>query len=128
MVNASLNWASIAGLFLILIWIPAIAYGVFRIWTTLTKRADKTPIVILKILLEIFYIIGRAFMIPLAGGILFFQGWRLSPELQLTQVILVFGIAGEMIPPFINDFQSWRKSRASKVSSSISLREENQEK
>ena len=65
-------------------------------------------------------------MIPLAGGILFFQGWRLDPILQLTQVILVFGIAGEMVPPFINDFLSWRKSRASKVSSSISVREENQ--
>ena len=128
MVNASLNWAAIAGLFLILIWIPAIAYGVFRIWTTLNKRADKTPIVILKILFEIFYIIVRAFMIPLAGGILFFQGWRLSPELQLTQVILVFGIAGEMVPPFINDFLSWRKSRASKVPSSILVREENHEK
>ena len=128
MVNASLNWASIAGLFLILIWIPAIAYGVFRIWTTLNKRADKTPIVILKILFEIFYIIGRAFMIPLAGGILFFQGWRLDPILQLTQVILVFGIAGEMVPPFINDFLSWRKSRASKVPSSILVREENHEK
>ena len=128
MVNASLNWASIAGLFLILIWIPAIAYGVFRIWTTLNKRADKTPIVILKILFEIFYIIVRAFMIPLAGGILFFQGWRLSPELQLTQVILVFGIAGEMVPPFINDFLSWRKSRASKLPSSILVREENHEK
>ncbi len=128
MVNASLNWASIAGLFLILIWIPAIAYGVFRIWITLNKRADKTPIVILKILFEIFYIIVRAFMIPLAGGILFFQGWRLSPELQLTQIILVFGIAGEMVPPFINDFLSWRKSRASKVPSSILVREENHEK
>ena len=128
MVNASLNWASIAGLFLILIWIPAIAYGVFRIWTTLNKRADKTPIVILKILFEIFYIIGRAFMIPLAGGILFFQGWRLDPQLQLAQVILVFGIAGEMVPPFINDFLSWRKSRASKVPSSILVREENHEK
>tara|TARA_B100001989_G_scaffold252119_1_gene233178 strand:+ start:1258 stop:1644 length:387 start_codon:yes stop_codon:yes gene_type:complete len=128
LVNASLNWASIAGLFLILIWIPAIAYGVFRIWITLNKRADKTPIVILKILFEIFYIIVRAFMIPLAGGILFFQGWRLSPELQLTQIILVFGIAGEMVPPFINDFLSWRKSRASKVPSSILVREENHEK
>tara|TARA_B100001989_G_scaffold109674_1_gene76991 strand:- start:617 stop:1033 length:417 start_codon:yes stop_codon:yes gene_type:complete len=128
LVNSSLNWASIAGLFLIIIWIPAIASGVFRIWITLTKRADKTPIVILKILFEIFYIIGRAFMIPLAGGILFFQGWRLSPEFQLTQVILVFGIAGEMVPPFINDFLSWRRSRSSKLSASISLKEQPSDK
>ena len=114
MVNASLNWASIAGLFLILIWIPAIASGFFRIWLTLTKRADKTPVVILKTLFIIFYTVGRAFMIPLAGGILFFQGWRLDPILQLTQIILVFGIAGEIVPSFINDLQNWR-SRANKI-------------
>ena len=114
MVNASLNWASIAGLCLILIWIPAIASGVFRIWLTLTKRAEKTPVVILKTLFIIFYTIGRAFMIPLAGGILFFHGWRFDPILQLTQIILVIGIAGEIVPSFINDLQNWR-SRTSKI-------------
>ncbi len=121
MVNVSLNWASISGLFLILIWIPAIASGIFRIWITLTRRVDKTPIVILKTLFIIFYTIGRAFLIPLAGGVLFFQGWRLDPTLQLTQVILVFGIAGEMVPSFLDDFKSWR-SRSSKVSASIPVK------
>ena len=101
-------------------WIPAIASGVFRIWFTLTRRVDKSPIVILKTLFIIFYTIGRAFLIPLAGGILFFQGWRLDPILQIGQVLLVFGIAGEMIPSFISDYQKWR-SRASNVSTSISV-------
>ena len=127
MVNASLNWASIAGLFLILIWIPAIASGIFRIWFTLTRRTDKSPIVILKTLLIIFLTIGRAFCIPLAGGILFFQGWRLDPILQVGQSLLVIGIAVEMFPSFIDDYQKW-KSRTSKVSTSISVKKQKSDK
>ena len=109
MVNASLNWASIAGLFLILTWIPAITSGVFRIWFTLNRRADTSPRVILKSLFIIFLTAGRAFCIPLAGGILFFQGWRLDPILQVGQSLLVIGIAVEMVPSFIDDYQGWRK-------------------
>jgi len=104
-----LNWASIAGLFLILIWIPAIASGVFRIFFTLNRRADTSPRVILKSFYIIFLTAGRAFCIPLAGGILFFQGWRLDPILQLGQSLLVIGIAVEMVPSFIDDYQGWRK-------------------
>ena len=121
MVNASLNWASIAGLFLILIWIPAIASGVFRIWFTLTRRADRSPLVILKTLFILFFTIGRAFCIPLAGGILFFQGWRLDPIFQVGQSLLVIGIAVEIVPSFIDDYQKW-KSRAIQVTSTIPVK------
>ena len=127
MINASLNWASISGLFLILIWIPAIASGVFRIWFTLSRRADTSPRVLLKTLLIILLTIGRAFCIPLAGGILFFQGWRLDPILQVGQSLLVIGIAVEMGPSFIDDFQKW-KSRDSQLSKSISAKKQNPDK
>ena len=127
MINASLNWASIAGLFLILIWIPAIASGVFRIWFTLSRRADTSPKVILKTLLIILLTTGRAFCIPLAGGILFLQGWRLDPILQVGQSLLVIGIVVEMGPSFIDDFQKW-KSRDSQLSTSISAKKQNPDK
>ena len=127
MVNASLNWASIAGLFLILIWIPAIASGVFRIWFTLTRRADTSPRVIFKTLFIIFSTTGRAFCIPLAGVILFFQGWRLDPILQFGQSLLVIGIAVEMVPSFIDDYQSWR-SRIGGASATISVKKQPSDK
>ena len=127
MVNASLNWASIAGLFLILIWIPAIASGVFRIWFTLSRRADTSPRVIFKTLFIIFLTTGRAFCIPLAGGILFFQGWRLDPILQFGQSLLVIGIAVEMVPSFIEDYQSWR-SRIGRASATISVKKQPSDK
>ena len=118
MVNSSLNWASIAGIFLIIIWIPAIASGVFQIWFTLNRRADTSPKVILKTFFVIFLTTGRAFCIPLAGGIMFFQGWRLDPILQFGMSLLVLGIAVEMIPSFINDYQGWR-SRIGRASATI---------
>ena len=118
MVNASLNWASIAGIFLIIIWIPAIESGVFQIWFTLNRRADTSPKVILKTFFIIFLTTGRAFCIHLAGGIMFFQGWRLDPILQFGMSLLVLGIAVEMIPSFINDYQGWR-SRIGRASATI---------
>ena len=121
LINASLNWASIAGLFLILIWIPAIASGIFRIWFTLNRKADNTPRVILQTFLIFFLTIGRAFCIPLAGGILFFQGWRLDPILQFSQSLLVIGIVVEMVTSFINDYRNWR-SRVRKTSANIPLK------
>ena len=127
MVNASLNWASIVGLFLILIWIPAIASGIFRIWFTLSRRVDTSPRVILKTLFIIFLTTGRSFCIPLAGGILFFQGWRLDPILQFGQSLLVIGIAVEMVPSFIDDYQSWR-SRIGRASASISVKKQPSDK
>ena len=109
MVNASLNWASIVGLLLVLLWIPASISGLFRIWFVLNRRADTSPRILIKTFFIIFQVIGRAFVIPLAGGIFFFQGWRLDPILQLACVLLAGGIAVEMVPSFIDDYQGWRK-------------------
>ena len=109
MVNASLNWTSIVGILLVLLWIPAVISGIFRIWFVLNRRAYTSPRVLIKTFLIIFQTIGRAFFIPLAGGIFFFQGWRLDPILQFACALLAGGIAVEMVPSFIDDYQGWRK-------------------
>ena len=109
MVNASLNWASIVGILLVLLWFPAVTSGIFRLWFVLNRRADTSPRVLIKTFLIIFQTIGRAFFIPLAGIIFFFQGWRLDPILQLACALLTGGIAVEMVQSFIEDYQGWRK-------------------
>ncbi len=109
MVNASLNSASIVGILLVLLWIPAVTSGIFRIWFVLNRRADTSPRVLIKTFLIIFQTMGRAFFIPLAGIIFFFQGWRLDPLLQFALAILAGGIVVEMVPSFIDDYQGWRK-------------------
>ena len=109
MFAASLNWASIVGILLVLLWIPAVTSGIFRIWFVLNRRADTSPKVLIKTFLIIFQTVGRAFFIPLAGVIFFFQGWRLDPILQIPCALLAGGIAVEMVPSFIDDYQGWRK-------------------
>ena len=108
MINASLNWASIVGILLVLLWIPAVISGIFRIGFVLNRRADKSPRVLIKTLLIIFQTIGRAFFIPLAGLVFFFQGWRLDPILQFACALLAGGIAVEMVSSFIDDYLGWR--------------------
>ena len=109
MINASLNWASIVGILLVLLWIPALISGIFRIWFVLNRRADKSPRVLIKTFLIIFQTIARAFFIPLAGVVFFFQGWRLDPILQFACSLLAGGIAVEMVTSFIDDYQGWRE-------------------
>ena len=111
MVNASLNWASIVGILLVLLWIPAVTSGIFRIWFVLNRRADTSPRVLIKTFLIIFQTIGRAFFIPLAGVIFFFQGWRLDPILQLACALLAGGIAVEMVPLFIETIKDVGKEK-----------------
>ena len=48
MVNASLNWGSIVGILLVLLWIPAVTAGIFRIWFVLNRRADTSPRILIK--------------------------------------------------------------------------------
>ena len=61
---------------------------------------------------------GGLFFIPLAGFVFFFQGWRLDPILQFVCALLAGGIAVEMVPLFIEDYQGWRK-RTGRVTAAI---------
>ena len=103
MVNASLNWASIVGIVL-----AVCGGGLYFLRSFKPALARDYDV--------FFAAIGL-----LCGGILFFQGWRLDPILQFGQSLLVIGIAVEMVPSFIEDYQSWR-SRIGRASATISVK------
>ena len=84
MVNASLNWASICGLALFLIWIPCLVISVQGINRLSSSNEDAA----FRIVALLWQIIGP----PICGIILFLQGWRLDPILQFGQALLVIGI------------------------------------
>ena len=89
MVNASLNWASICGLVLILTWIPLIAITINSI-TRLSSSSRDFPIRLINLL-------GLLGIPPICGAILFFQGWRLDPILQFGQFLLVFQVVTQQL-------------------------------
>ena len=90
MVNSALNWASLAGIVLALYAIPASGGAFLQLYFNLNRRVDPSPAVLAKLLMNMAQLAGRLVLIP-AGGILFFQGWRLDPMLQLGVFLLALG-------------------------------------
>ena len=110
MVNSALNWASLAGILLALYAIPACAGAFFQLYFNLNRRADTSPAVLAKLLMNMAQLAGRFVLIP-AGGILFFQGWRLDPMLQLGVFLLALGVVIESASAVVSDYQKWRARR-----------------
>lgn len=111
MVNASLNWASIVGIFLLLYAVVAAPSSVAQIVFLLGRRADLTPVVIVQTVLRLIQAVGRFVALPLCAGILFFQGWRLDPILQFGQFLLAMGLIVESAPGILADYQHWKQRR-----------------
>ena len=107
-VNASLNWASIVGLILFFYGVLTAPLAIAQIFFILQRRADTSPAVIAKTVVVLMQAAGRFFLLPVCGGILFFQGWRLDPILQFGQFLLVAGLIFESAPSIASDYQKWR--------------------
>jgi len=107
-VNASLNWTSIIGLILFFYGVWTAPLAIAQIFFILQRRPDTSPAVIAKTITVLMQAAGRFFLLPICGGILFFQGWRLDPILQFGQFILAFGIIFESAPSIASDYQKWR--------------------
>ena len=108
MVNASLNWSSIIGLILFFYGVLTAPLAIAQIFFILQRRAVTSPAVIAKSVVVFMQAAGRFFLLPLCGGILFFQGWRLDPILQFGQFLLAAGLIFESAPSIASDYQKWR--------------------
>ena len=90
MVNASLNWASIA-----------------QIIFVLNRRAENNKASITRSIFIFVIGFGRCIGSLLVGGILFFQSWRLDPVFQFAFLILVVGLIIESSSGFLKDRKEW---------------------
>ena len=107
MVNASLNWASILGLVLILFGIPAYLISLVYL-DSLTRRNIKQRKTAFEWLLFVVTFCGRALCLPFVAGILFFQGWRLDPILQFGVFLLGSGVIAEASASTLGYFEQNR--------------------
>ena len=101
MVNASLNWASIVGILLVISGIPLFAFSVSSISRISSSSSDYV--------FRIINLIGLLFIPFLCGGILFFQGWRLDPILQFGQILLVGHVINLQIALILSEKRKSRK-------------------
>ena len=111
LVNASLNWASIVGIVLTLAALPGAVTAGFQIAFLLGRRADTSGAVILATIWRFLVLFARLLLLPLIGGIFFFQGWRLDPILQFGFFLLAAGYLSELVMSMVYEYGSWQKRK-----------------
>jgi len=109
LVNASLNWASIVGILLFLVALPGAVTAGFQIAFLLGRRKDTFGGVVLATVWRFLMLFARLLLLPLIGGILFFQGWRLDPILQFGVFLLAAGYLSELIMSMVYEYGSWQQ-------------------
>jgi hypothetical protein len=110
-VNASLNCASIVGILLFLAALPGAVTAGFQIVFLLGRRKDTSAGVVLATVWRLLMLLARLLLLPLVGGILFFQGWRLDPLLQFGVFLLAAGYLCELIMSIVYEYGSWQKRK-----------------
>ena len=90
MVNVYLNWATIWGLLLMALWVPALVVSLRRFDVLMDRDQPRESLQGLGLLWLLVTLAGRCIAIPLVGSIMFFQGWRLDPLLQFAFALLVW--------------------------------------
>ena len=112
MVNLSLNWASLVGLLLMALWIPALLVSLRRFDLLMNRDQPSASLKGLRLALFLITLAGRCIALPLVGSILFFQGWRLDPILQFGLGLLVLGTIVESIPSIRADHRALQQRTA----------------
>ena len=103
-----MNTASLVGVILWVMSFPMTFVGGAHLWFVVMRRADTSPFVLLKALWTSQLLGFRVVIPPLLGSVLFFQGWRLDPALQIPAVLLALGILCEAITSVAADYYKWR--------------------
>ena len=115
MVNASLNWAALTGIALVLWSLLTLPDSVPKIIFFLGKSGDYELEPLVRRFLLGLRALGRSFSCLISGMVLFFQGWRLDPILQLVVFMLTAGIIVESFSVILYE----RKERRSRIVESV---------
>ena len=114
MVNASLNWASIVGILLSLWGLLATPAGISQVIfysESINKKEDRSESFVFKLVYRVIQILGRFLGSIFVGGIIFFQGWRLDPILQLGVFLIVLMYIMESANSVLSDYLKWKRNR-----------------
>ena len=118
MVMYVLNWASLWGLLLMALWVPALLVSLRRFDVLMDRDQPRETLQGLRLVWLLVTLAGRCIALPLVGSILFFQGWRLDPLLQFGLTMLVWGTIVESIPSIRADHRALQQRSAEDVQQS----------
>lgn len=105
-----MNYASFTGLILALLALPLALVAAFQLFAAFRRRTDNSARAIVCVLFRLFLLLGRLVLLPLVGGIFYYQGWKLEPILQLSVLLLAIGYLGEVSISFVYDYQVLRRA------------------
>jgi hypothetical protein len=101
-----MNWASLWGLLLMALWVPALVVSLRRFDVLMDRGQTRESLEGLALVWLWVTLAGRCIALPLLGLILFFQGWRLDPLLHWAVTLLVWGTIVESFPSIRADYRA----------------------
>ena len=106
--NGIVNFASLAGIILLLFSLPAALAAAMRIRFLIGCRKESTTAIVFATVLQFIYLFARLLGLPLIGGILFFQGWKLEPIFGFAFFLLGLAYISELVINFKSQRDAWR--------------------
>ena len=100
------------------LWVPALLVSLRRFDVLMDRDQPRESLQGLGLVWLLVTLAGRCIALPLVGLILFFQGWRLDPLLQLGLTMLVWGTIVESIPSIRADHRALQQRSAEDVQQS----------
>ena len=104
----TVNLASLIGIIIYLIWLPVAVAAVMQIRFLIGCRKERTTAIVFATVLQFIYLFARLLGLPLIGGILFFQGWKLEPIFGFAFFLLGLAYISELVINFKSQRDAWR--------------------
>jgi hypothetical protein len=106
--NGIVNFASLAGIILLLFSLPAALAAAMQIRFLIGCRKERTTAIVFATVFQFIYLFARLLGLPFIGGILFFQGWKLEPIFGFTFFLLGLAYISELVINFKSQRDAWR--------------------
>ena len=104
----TVNFASLTGIILLMFSLPAALAAAMQIRFLIGCRKERTTAIIFATVLQFIYLFARLLGLPLIGGILFFQGWKLEPIFGFAFFLLGLAYISELAINFKSQRDAWR--------------------
>jgi len=109
--NPGMNWAGFVGAILVLAALPGAVFAGLQVALLLGHRKHRSAKVAVVTAYRFILLFARLILLPLVGGIFFYQGWRLDPLLQFGVFLLAAGYLGELAVSMVYDYRAWQNRK-----------------
>jgi hypothetical protein len=110
MVDGVINWATLAGVLLVLAGLPLAGAGAVQLVLQLGRRRQLSDQLVSLVVLQALCLVLRL-LLPAVGAVLVLNGWRLEAQLQWAVAVLALSAFLEVGVGTLRDLQLWQRRR-----------------